>query len=78
MYNFLLITIYVDVHYVTLSRFVFLSQLFKGCAAVPFPFFNARRDSLGLSTVINTRYVFFTSPYIQCAIYRANVKPRDL
>ena len=30
MYNFLLFTIYVDVHDVTLSRKVFLSQLFKG------------------------------------------------
>ena len=46
-------------HDVTLSRFVFLSQLFNGCAGMPYLFFNARRDSLGLSTVINTMYIFF-------------------
>ena len=57
--TFLLITIYLDMHDVTLSRFVFLSQLFNGCAGMPYLFFNARRDSLGLSTVINTMYIFF-------------------
>ena len=57
--TFLLITIYIYVHNVILSRFVFLSQLFKWCAGVPYQFFNEICDSLGLSTVINTRYLFF-------------------
>ena len=54
----LLITIYVEVHDVTIT-FSNLSQLFNAVRGVLYPFFNARRDSRGLSTVINTRYVFF-------------------
>jgi len=37
----------------------FCRSYLRGCAGVPYPFFNARRDSLGLSTVINTTCLFF-------------------
>jgi hypothetical protein len=74
----LFITIYIVAHDCTFTHIrLFLSQLSKGRVWKPYAFFSAR-DSQGLSTVINTRYVFFslkiTSSYIQCGIYPEHAK----
>ena len=80
-YNFLVVTIYVDCMTSLYDYLSFCRSYLRVCAGVPYPFFNACRDSIGLSTVINTRYVFFryfSLPIPKALIIAHMRNPRNL
>jgi len=73
----LLITIYVDVHHFTLTRFDILSRGgFRTLSSTHVVTRLGCPPSLTQGTYFSR---YFTSPYIQCAIYRAHAKtPRPI